>query len=130
MNQRTGRFARTPEPPGPWPPARRVLADNLNNDGHPDVLLLAEDHALVIFGQAAGRQRLELGQIKPAAVTLLDYDNDGWLDVCIGGSRRDAPDRGAIRIVAQHRVGRLDQRHRRGGPRRFGLAPRPRSHSR
>ncbi|MHC4092027.1 MAG: FG-GAP-like repeat-containing protein, partial [Planctomycetota bacterium] len=67
-NQRAGRFARMTEPPGPWPAARRILADDLNNDGYPDVLLTAEKEALILIGQTAERHRIELGSVEPAAV--------------------------------------------------------------
>ena len=98
MNQRAGRFARQAEPPGPWPPARRILADDLDNDGNMDALLVGEQEALVLFGKRAARHRFDLATISAAVPTLLDFDNDGLLDFCAAGERSDAPAEGAIRL--------------------------------
>ena len=87
MNQRAGQFTRLPEPPGPWPPARRVLTDDLDNDGHADALLLADTEAVVMFGQRAGRKRFAWSGLAEPVVALLDYDNDGWLDFCAASSK-------------------------------------------
>ncbi len=85
-NQRTGSFALRPDPPGPWPAARRVLADDLDNDGHPDVVLLGDREAVLIYGGRASRQRLDLEGFDASAATLIDVDNDGRLDLCVGGA--------------------------------------------
>ena len=98
MNQRGGRFARMPEPPGPGPPARRVLADDLDNDGNPDVVLVAETQALLIFGQRAERKQFDLSSLQQPVAALLDFDNDGWLDLCVAGAKAGAAAQGAVRL--------------------------------
>ncbi|MCH7704638.1 MAG: VCBS repeat-containing protein, partial [Planctomycetes bacterium] len=97
-NQRAGRFARMKEPPGPWPAAERVLADDVNNDGLMDVVLIARDGVVTMMGGLSQRPRIELTRIAPSAAALLDYDNDGRLDLCIVGSARDEPASGAVRL--------------------------------
>ena len=39
-NQRVGRFAALPDPPGPLPPADILLADDLDNNGDVDIVIL------------------------------------------------------------------------------------------
>jgi tetratricopeptide (TPR) repeat protein len=90
-NLRAGRMAPMPEPPGPWPAARRVLANDVNNDGHPDVVLVSETQADILLGQTASRQRIDFAELSVEAAALLDYDNDGWLDLCGVGKDRDQP---------------------------------------
>lgn len=97
MNQRAGRFAKMPEPPGPWPPARRVLADDLDNDGHPDALLLAEKQATVLFGQRGERKQLDVSSLEKPVAALVDFDNDGWLEVCVVGAKSGENTRGVIK---------------------------------
>ncbi len=98
MNQRAGRYAPMAEPPGPWPPARRVLADDLDNDGRADVVLIQDDHAVVVYGGGRGRDRFDFPEMLAGGGALVDYDNDGWLDFCAFGALRAAPDRGAVRF--------------------------------
>jgi hypothetical protein len=98
MNQRTGQFARLPEPPGPWPPARRVLADDLDNDGNPDVVLVGEKQALVLFGRRAERRQLDLSALQEPVAALLDFDNDGWLDLCVAGAKSGTAAQGAVSL--------------------------------
>ena len=97
-NQRAGRFARMPEPPGPWPAATRVLVNDLNNDSYADVVLLNPTAAVVLLGRKTHRPRIDLGAILPADAKLLDYDNDGWLDLCVVGSNRSHVDQGAVQL--------------------------------
>lgn len=98
MNQRAGRFARMAEPPGPWPPARRVLANDLDNDGHMDTVLLGEKQALVLFGQRSTRHPFDLSALQDAMAALFDFDNDGWLDFCAAGARSGSPTQGAVQL--------------------------------
>lgn len=98
MNQRAGKFARMSEPPGPWPSARRVLADDLDNDGHPDALLLAAQQALLLFGQRGERKQLDVSSLREPVAAFLDFDNDGWLDVCVAGAKSGEPGKGAVRL--------------------------------
>jgi tetratricopeptide (TPR) repeat protein len=97
-NQRAGRFAPMPEPPGPWAAARAIVADDLDNDGLADVVLVGDDEAVLLLGQGTSRARIDIGDLVVSALTLVDYDNDGWLDLCAAGRRRDAPEQGALRV--------------------------------
>ena len=87
-----------PQPPGPWPAARWLLINDLNNDGHPDAVMIADREAVILLGQTAIRQRIDLSPIAVSRAALLDYDNDGWLDFCAAGTKRDAPDQGVVRL--------------------------------
>ena len=92
MNRRTGTFARMAEPPGPWPPAERVLIDDFDNDGTPEALLLGAGGAAALLhpgGAEVGALDLGLDRATPA-VARIDYDNDGWLDLAAaaGGAVR------------------------------------------
>jgi tetratricopeptide (TPR) repeat protein len=98
QNQRTGRLAPMPEPPGPWPPARQVLANDVNNDGHPDALLVGAHHAEIILGQVALRARIEMADFRPETAILLDYDNNGWLDLCAAGTSQAQPAHSVVRL--------------------------------
>jgi tetratricopeptide (TPR) repeat protein len=98
MNQRAGRFARMAEPPGPWPPAQRVLANDLDNDGHMDTVLLGEKQALVMFGQRSTRHPFDLSALQGATAALFDFDNDGWLDLCAAGGKSGSPTQGAMQL--------------------------------
>ena len=84
VNQRAGTFAPLPAPPGPWPPARRVLVGDFDGDGAPEALLLGDGAATVVPLGRTGRHRLYLGGAaagwQPEAATLIDVDNDGRLD--------------------------------------------------
>jgi Flp pilus assembly protein TadD len=97
MNQRAGRFVRMAEPPGPWPAARRVLADDLDNDGNMDAVLADEKQALVMFGRRATRHRFNLA-MQDAAPVLLDFDNDGWLDFFAAGTPIGSPTQGVVQL--------------------------------
>ena len=98
MNQRAGRFARMAEPPGPWPSARRVLANDLDNDGHMDTVLVGEKQAVVFFGRRPARHQFDLAMMQDAAPALLDFDNDGWLDFCAAGARASSPAQGMVQL--------------------------------
>ncbi len=89
-NQRAGRFARVAEPPGPWPAAERVLGDDLNQDGYPDVVLFSEASGVVILSKTPSRPELNLAGLKVSDACLIDVDNDGLVDVCAVGSTRSS----------------------------------------
>lgn len=103
-NRRAGRFERMIEPPGPWPVASRVLANDVNNDGHIDTVLIGNDQATIMLGQG-GKQTIKLDDIDVAAAKLVDYDNDGWLDLCVVGTVRGTPSKGSIHLFRNTAAG-------------------------
>lgn len=128
-NQRVGRFRERPDPPGPWPAARRVLVNDLDADAYPDAVLVAGDGVRIVAGGSSRRQRLDLAGAEPAAAVLLDFDNDGALDLLVavagqGGEGRlrlwrNAPDGDwsdvtastgldAVRLAAVHELLAVD----------------------
>ncbi len=97
-NQRVGEFRPLPEPPGPWPPARRVLLDDLDHDGRPDAVLVGAGEVVIGHGGSPRRHRLDLDGLDPAAGALVDFDNDGRLDLLVAGTAADAVRRGRARL--------------------------------
>ncbi|MBW1883944.1 MAG: VCBS repeat-containing protein [Deltaproteobacteria bacterium] len=85
-NRRTGKFAAQPEPPGPWPAARRILIDDLDNDGHFDAVLIGEDQLSIVPGRGGARVRIGLSGMEVRTAALIDFDNDGWLDLILAGA--------------------------------------------
>ncbi len=78
MNQRAGQFRVMPSPPGPWPAARRVEVNDLDNDGRTDAVLVGGEGLQVVYG---GGERVTIAMAGVIGVSLFDYDNDGWLDL-------------------------------------------------
>jgi tetratricopeptide (TPR) repeat protein len=63
-----------------------MVSGDLNNDSLPDVLALAGDQLLVHFGGGTSPVPLASGVAGVTQLSLVDYDNDGWLDVCAAGN--------------------------------------------
>jgi len=104
-NQHAGRFAPQPEPPGPWPAARLLRVNDLDNDGHLDALLVGDDHALVIPGGGGPRQRIDLSGRTPIVdAALIDFDNDGRLDILLVSAGTGAETRAEARARARARA--------------------------
>jgi tetratricopeptide (TPR) repeat protein len=103
-NQRTGRFAPQREPPGPWPAARRVLIDDLDNDGRLDAVLIGDGRALVLPGRGGAKQRIDLAGMDIRAAVLIDFDNDGWLDLFVAGAEPGEPEAGRLALWRNARV--------------------------
>jgi len=97
-NQRAGRYARMAEPPGPLPPADVILADDLDNNGFADLVLMRSDGATVVYGRTATRKQITFDQVVASRGALLDYDNDGWLDLLIVGHDKSQVDKGAAQL--------------------------------
>jgi hypothetical protein len=84
-NQFAGTFASEPTTAAAWPAAQRVLADDFNNDGTPDLLFLAATNSTLALGGDESHQTLSLDFDEIAAAATIDVDNDGWLDVALFG---------------------------------------------
>jgi tetratricopeptide (TPR) repeat protein len=68
-----------------FPAGALLAAGDLNNDSVPDVAVAAPDAVRVLFGGGQQGAVMSLGRFNATAVSLIDYDNDGWLDVCLAG---------------------------------------------
>ena len=69
-----------------WPQASTFAVGDLNNDLRMDVALLAADEIRIRTQGGEAPVVLPLNGINPSSLELLDYDNDGWLDlVAFGG---------------------------------------------
>ncbi len=95
-NRRTGQFGAQPEPPGPWPAAQSILIDDLDNDGHFDAVLIDAEQLSIVPGRGGSRQRIGLAGMKFRTAALIDFDNDGWLDLLLGGTAANASDMGQL----------------------------------
>ncbi len=84
-NQRAGLFRPMPQPPGPWPAADRVLLDDVDNDGRPDVALIGAGRTLLRLGASARMGEIAHPDFTPTAAAFTDHDNDGWLDLVLAG---------------------------------------------
>jgi len=85
-NRRTGQFAAQPEPPGPWPAARSILIDDLDNDGRFDAVLVGEEQLAILPGRGGTRKRIRLAGMDFRTAALIDFDNDGRLDLILAGA--------------------------------------------
>jgi tetratricopeptide (TPR) repeat protein len=97
-NRRTGQFAAQSEPPGPWPAARSILIDDLDNDGHFDVVLIGEEQLSIVPGRGGARQRIGLAGMEFRTAALIDFDNDGWLDLILAGAAGGGSDAGRLAL--------------------------------
>ncbi len=59
---------------------------DLNNDLLMDLVLANNREVTIVFGGAEARQSLPLRGLQLKGLRLLDYDNDGWLDIVAFGS--------------------------------------------
>ena len=83
--QRAGQFVQT-NLTANWPAGRAIALGDLNNDLQVD-LALADDQAIhLVFGGLNERLDLPLSGFQVKSLLLLDYDNDGWLDVAACGN--------------------------------------------
>jgi Flp pilus assembly protein TadD len=67
------------------PQGRFIATGDLNNDLRTDVVIAASDTMECLFNGLTNRVTLPAANFHLTGVTLLDYDNDGWLDVCAYG---------------------------------------------
>ncbi|PYL01180.1 MAG: hypothetical protein DME19_02515, partial [Verrucomicrobia bacterium] len=72
--------------PADWPQAGAVATGDLNNDLRTDVVLAAADKLVCILGGLTNRIEVPLGDFRVNGLLLVDYDNDGWLDLCAYGA--------------------------------------------
>ena len=83
--QRAGLFAQT-NLAARLPAAKLVAVGDLNNDLLPDLILAGEKELTILYGGSGERVTIPLSGLQPSGLLLLDYDNDGWLDLLAFGS--------------------------------------------
>jgi len=71
--------------PDKWPAASLVAAGDLNNDMELDVVLATQDAVTVILSGHKEAVSLPLRGFRASGLALVDYDNDGWLDILAYG---------------------------------------------
>jgi Flp pilus assembly protein TadD len=103
-NQFAGRLTRATPSGGDWPAAERVLADDFNNDGVPDVVFVSPSAATLVITNEDQRQQLVHGLEVVDASTTIDVDNDGWLDVVVASRAGSA----AKLVLLRNVGGRFD----------------------
>lgn len=73
--------------PADWPVADVIATGDLDNDNRLDLVTVSSNEVVVVFGGRSERARLSLGAGKVVGVQLIDYDNDGWLDLVTFGDQ-------------------------------------------
>ncbi len=84
VKERGGGLAPTNLPPGRLAGAVIALGD-VNNDSRPDLLVGTPDHVDLLLGGVNQFVRLPVAVPQLRSLTLVDYDNDGWLDLLAAG---------------------------------------------
>ncbi|MBI3868463.1 MAG: VCBS repeat-containing protein [Verrucomicrobia bacterium] len=74
--------------PPDWPVAEAIASGDVNNDGRVDLMALGGETITIVYGASSNRATIAIGPGAPGrTVSLIDYDNDGWLDVFVTGDR-------------------------------------------
>jgi Flp pilus assembly protein TadD len=60
-----------------------VASGDLNNDLRHDLLILRRAEVICVFNGLNERRSIPFGSVMVTGLHLLDYDNDGWLDVLL-----------------------------------------------
>jgi tetratricopeptide (TPR) repeat protein len=63
---------------------------DMNNDLRPDLVVASSNLIAVIHNGATNRASWSPGGFSPGELKLIDYDNDGWLDVFVLNGARDS----------------------------------------
>ena len=71
--------------PAAWPVATSLATGDLNNDLRADVVMAASNSLECFFGGTAEHTSIPTGNFRVKALALVDYDNDGWLDIVAAG---------------------------------------------
>ncbi len=83
--QRAGSFVAT-NTPSDWPAGYCIATGDLNNDLRPDFVVANDQNLEVVFGGLNDRKRIPLDGLRVKGLLLVDYDNDGWLDLIAYGN--------------------------------------------
>lgn len=76
---RSSSLTNTPNP-DPWPPGAVMVAGDLNNDLRNDLVIAGDQQLTLILNGYTRRITLDTGS-PTRSLHVLDYDNDGWLDI-------------------------------------------------
>ena len=83
--QRAGSFVQT-NSPSDWPVGDFLATGDLNNDLRADLVVAGARGLEVIFGGQKERLSLPMAGLQAKGILLVDFDNDGWLDVVVFGN--------------------------------------------
>jgi len=83
--QRAGTFVATNVGPA-WPIGNVLATGDLNNDLRADLVVAGEQKLEIIFAGTRPPLSLPLRGLQAKGILLVDYDNDGWLDVIAYGN--------------------------------------------
>jgi tetratricopeptide (TPR) repeat protein len=85
VKQRGGPLTDT-NTPSHWPNSTAIAIGDLNNDLRNDFVLAAPGHLECVFDGLTNHLSLPTGDFAVTGLVLVDYDNDGWLDICARGN--------------------------------------------
>ncbi|HEY2952469.1 MAG TPA: FG-GAP-like repeat-containing protein, partial [Verrucomicrobiae bacterium] len=71
--------------PADWPAGSVIAVGDVNNDLRPDLLVAASGGLVVVLNGLKERVTIPLTNWTVTSLALLDYDNDGWLDIIAAG---------------------------------------------
>jgi hypothetical protein len=83
--QRAGSFVATNVAAG-WPAASVLATGDLNNDLRADLIAAGDQKLEIVFAGLKQGLSLPLRGLQAKGILLLDYDNDGWLDIIAYGN--------------------------------------------
>src|SRR5262245_4763438 len=82
--QRGGPLTTTNTPPD-WPSGTALALGDLNNDLRPDIVVATEGELEIIFNGLKQHLTVPAQNMQVTSLSLVDYDNDGWLDIVAAG---------------------------------------------
>ncbi len=71
--------------PAEWPGADVIATGDLNNDLKLDLVSAGPTQLEIIYPKTGEHRQIPLGGFAVTSLKLVDYDNDGWLDICAIG---------------------------------------------
>ncbi|HXG47553.1 MAG TPA: FG-GAP-like repeat-containing protein [Methylomirabilota bacterium] len=96
--------------PATWPTGHLIVTGDINNDLRTDLLVATDRGVECVLKDLDQRLTVPLGGFEPTALRLVDYDNDGWLDLCaVGHGLRLWRNRGQAGFQDVTRVTGLDR---------------------
>ena len=82
--QRAGAFVET-NLASDWPSGAIIATGDFNNDLQPDLIVAGDSELTIVFGGSKELASLPLKGLHVKGLLLVDYDNDGWLDIIASG---------------------------------------------